>query len=57
LSFASILWHMHLGMEMVLEDYVHKERLLRAGLLLNQVFVIVVGVAALYAIFEMFIGA
>jgi succinate dehydrogenase / fumarate reductase, membrane anchor subunit len=57
LSFVSILWHMGLGMQMVLEDYVHEERLLRAGLLLNQVFTVVVGVAALYAIFEMFIGA
>lgn len=57
LSFASILWHMRLGMEMVLEDYVHVKRLLKAGLLLNQVFIVVVGVAALYAIFEMFIGA
>ena len=57
LSFVSILWHMRLGMEMVLEDYVHEEKLLRAGLFLNQVFTVVVGVAALYAIFEMFIGA
>ena len=57
LSFVSVIWHMQLGMEMVLEDYVHEERLLNAGLLLNQVFTVVVGVAALYAIFEMFIGA
>jgi succinate dehydrogenase / fumarate reductase membrane anchor subunit len=57
LSFVSIIWHMRLGMEMVLEDYVHEKRLLNAGLLLTQVFTVVVGVAALYAIFEMFIGA
>jgi succinate dehydrogenase / fumarate reductase membrane anchor subunit len=56
LSFASILWHMRLGMEMVLEDYVQDERMLRASLLLNTLFTAVVGVAALYAILKIFFG-
>ena len=57
LSFASILWHMRLGMEMVLEDYVHDERALRAGLLLNTLFTAAAGVAALYAILRMSFGS
>ena len=57
LSFASILWHMRLGMEMVLEDYVQDERTLRASLLANTLFTAAVGVVALYAIFKMVFGA
>lgn len=56
LSFVSILWHMRLGMEMVLEDYVHDERMLRASLLLNTLFTAVIALAALYAILEMVFG-
>jgi succinate dehydrogenase / fumarate reductase membrane anchor subunit len=56
LSFASILWHMRLGMEMVLEDYVHDERTLRAGLLLNTLFTAAMALAALYAILKMVFG-
>ena len=57
LSFVSILWHMRLGMEMVLEDYVQDERLLRGSLLLNNIFTAVVGAAALFAILKIFFGA
>ena len=56
LSFASILWHMRLGMEMVLEDYVQDERMLRTGLLLNTLFTAAVALAALYAILKMVFG-
>jgi succinate dehydrogenase / fumarate reductase membrane anchor subunit len=57
LSFVSILWHMRLGMEMVLEDYVQDERLLHGSLLANTLFTAVVGVAALYAILKIVFGA
>jgi succinate dehydrogenase / fumarate reductase, membrane anchor subunit len=57
LSFAVILWHMRLGMEMVLEDYVHDERMLRTSLLANTLFTVAVGVAALYAILKMSFGS
>ncbi len=53
LSFVSILWHMRLGMEMVLEDYVHAPGALRAGLLLNTLFTGAMGAVALYAIYTM----
>ena len=56
LSFASILWHMRLGMEMVLEDYVQDERMLRTGLLLNTLFTAAMALAALYAILKMVFG-
>jgi succinate dehydrogenase / fumarate reductase, membrane anchor subunit len=56
LSFASILWHMRLGMEMVLEDYVQDERALRAGLLLNTLYAAAMAIAALYAILRIFFG-
>lgn len=56
LSFVSILWHMRLGMEMVLEDYVQDERMLRTGLLLNTVFTAAIALAALYAILKMVFG-
>ena len=57
LSFASILWHMRLGMEMVLEDYVQDARALHGSLLANTIFTAVVGVAALYAIIRMSFGS
>lgn len=56
LSFASILWHMRLGMEMVLEDYVQDERMLRTSLLLNTLFTVAMALAALYAILKMVFG-
>ena len=57
LSFASILWHMRLGMEMVIEDYVQDARALHGSLLANTIFTAVVGVAALYAIIRMSFGS
>ena len=57
LSFASILWHMRLGMEMVLEDYMQDARALRTGLLLNTLFTAAAGVAAVYAILRMSFGS
>ena len=57
LSFVSILWHMRLGMEMVLEDYVQDARLLHGSLLANTIFTAAVGVAALYAILKMSFGS
>ncbi len=57
LSFVSILWHMRLGMEMVLEDYVLDARALHGSLLANTIFTATVGLAALYAILKIFFGA
>ena len=48
---------MRLGMEMVLEDYVHDERMLRTSLLLNTLFTAAAGAAALFAILRMSFGS
>ena len=56
LAMISIFWHMKLGIQMVIEDYVHGTAAKLMALLLNAFFAFVLAGLALFAILKMNFG-
>lgn len=56
LTMVNLLWHMRLGLQVVIEDYVHTPARKVAALLFNTFFTVAMGAAALYAILKMSFG-
>lgn len=56
LTVVNLLWHMRLGLQVVIEDYVHTPARKFAALLFNTFFTVAMGAAALFAILKMSFG-
>jgi succinate dehydrogenase / fumarate reductase membrane anchor subunit len=56
LFIAASAWHMKIGMQVVIEDYVHNEKLKLISVMINNFFSVAVALASIYAILKLSSG-
>jgi succinate dehydrogenase / fumarate reductase, membrane anchor subunit len=56
LFIVASVWHMKIGMQVVIEDYIHNEKLKLISVMLNNFFSIAVALASTYAIVKLSSG-
>lgn len=56
LTIINLVWHMRLGLQVVIEDYIHTDHTKYFALLLNTFFAVVMGISAIFAILKMSFG-